>query len=189
MIIGAKITACFRRTFRRSNEHRNKASEQEPLLGQHKRLGDEIVPNGRESMAAVAPPRVRDVLNFQVTLNMLVYFMLAFYSLAYDQVRGASSLCSVCADTQVASPSVHAPPPSSHRPSRCLSSLQICRRLWYRCWPYRRHLHCPRSGINALTIPSVPASCALPRRSPVPADILHGLPVRLLCHAFHLSAS
>jgi hypothetical protein len=31
-------------------------------------------------------PRIRDVLTYQTTLNLVVYALLALYTLAYDQV-------------------------------------------------------------------------------------------------------
>ena len=85
-MVGAKITEWVRRMFYGSKQPKQKSAEQEPLLGQHKTVDDEIAPEDEPSVVAEPPPRVRDVLNFQVVLNMVVYFLLAFYSLAYDQV-------------------------------------------------------------------------------------------------------
>ncbi|KAF2678803.1 MFS general substrate transporter [Lentithecium fluviatile CBS 122367] len=87
LIVGAKITAWFRKTFRIAKNQNKRHGEQEPLLGHHKLVDDEeIIPKDRPIVAATKPPRVRDVLNFQVTLNMAVYFLLALYTLAYDQL-------------------------------------------------------------------------------------------------------
>jgi hypothetical protein len=87
LIVGAKITAWFRKTFHLSKKTNGSCSEQEPLLGQRKGLNDEQLgaENGGSKIPAAAPS-MREVLNFQVTLNMVVYFLLALYTLAYDQV-------------------------------------------------------------------------------------------------------
>lgn len=84
---GAKLTSLFRKTFGlRKTEPLN--DEREPLLRQAKVAQDE-----EEQLHGVAndiikekAPRIRDVLSYQTSLNLLVYTLLAFYTMAYDQL-------------------------------------------------------------------------------------------------------
>lgn len=88
-MIGAKITTWVRRTLNISNPQ-EKHPEREPLLAHQKTVGDEeavAAPIGTlESVIAVESPKLRDVLSYQTTLNLVVYTLLALYTLAYDQV-------------------------------------------------------------------------------------------------------
>jgi hypothetical protein len=88
LIMGAKMTAWFRNTFNLTKRQKRLHAEHEPLLS-HQKLNDD------EETAAEAPvpirrpqeaPSIRDVLSYQTTLNLVVYTLLAFYTLAYDQV-------------------------------------------------------------------------------------------------------
>jgi hypothetical protein len=87
--MGAKLTAWFRKTFHLKKHQKKLHPEHEPLLS-HQKL------NSDEEIAAETPvpirkpqeaPSIRDVLSYQTTLNLVVYTFLAFYTLAYDQVR------------------------------------------------------------------------------------------------------
>jgi hypothetical protein len=55
-------------------------NEREPLLSQHKVIDGSPVKKKTEA------PRIRDVLTYQTTLNLLVYTILALYMLAFDLV-------------------------------------------------------------------------------------------------------
>lgn len=63
--------------------------EQEPLLN-HRRaaVDEEALP---KNPVIEKPPKVRDVLTFQTTMNLVVYTLLALYTLTYDQVRRPSA--------------------------------------------------------------------------------------------------
>jgi hypothetical protein len=87
--MGAKLTAWFRKTFHLKKRQKKLHAEHEPLLSHQKS-------NSEEGFAAETPvpirktqeaPSIRDVLSYQTTLNLVVYTFLAFYTLAYDQVR------------------------------------------------------------------------------------------------------
>jgi MFS family permease len=88
---GAKITAFFRKTIRTGTGSQYATDEHEPLLGPQKALAQTEATEGLASeVIKEGSPRIRDVLTYQTTLNLVVYTLLAFYTLAYDQV---SSLC------------------------------------------------------------------------------------------------
>ncbi|KAL6702787.1 hypothetical protein ACN47E_000923 [Coniothyrium glycines] len=85
---GARITAFFRRTFALEQKRNLHTAEREPLLGQQKAVDNPATP-----FAAVVndivkndKPKIRDVLTYQTTLNLVVYTLLALYTLAYDQL-------------------------------------------------------------------------------------------------------
>ncbi|KAH7406449.1 major facilitator superfamily domain-containing protein [Phaeosphaeria sp. MPI-PUGE-AT-0046c] len=86
---GAKLTSLVRRTFGVGKEKKSINDEREPLLnGQTKVSEDE-----QEQLLGVASdiikekaPRIKDVLSYQTSLNLLVYTLLAFYTMAYDQL-------------------------------------------------------------------------------------------------------
>lgn len=85
---GAKLTSLFRKTFGLRKKE-GLIDEREPLLGQAKIAQDED-----EQLHGVAndiikkkAPKIKDVLSYQTSLNLLVYTLLAFYTMAYDQVR------------------------------------------------------------------------------------------------------
>jgi hypothetical protein len=101
LIVGAKITAWVRRTFSRSKKVDGGSGEHEALLGQHKnQYAGDTAPKGKRNVKPMAQPTMREVLDFQVTLNMVVYFLLAFYSIAYDQVYEFPRIASVHTDTK-----------------------------------------------------------------------------------------
>ncbi|OAK94159.1 MFS general substrate transporter [Phaeosphaeriaceae sp. SRC1lsM3a] len=85
---GAKLTSFVRKTFGLGKEKESLGTEREPLLTQAKVSHDED-----EQLHGVAldiikeeAPRIRDVLSYQTSLNLLVYTLLAFYTMAYDQL-------------------------------------------------------------------------------------------------------
>lgn len=93
LILGARITSWYRRTFNRPHKEKKLSSEREPLLGQPKLTCDEendLVLS--DATIRERPPRMMEVLSPQTTLNLVVYALLAMYSIAYDQVSRASPL-------------------------------------------------------------------------------------------------
>jgi hypothetical protein len=67
------------------NKQRKGSSESEPLLGQQK--ADQNEPQDvTHEVVKQAAPKVRDVLTYQTSLNLLVYTLLAMYTQAYDQL-------------------------------------------------------------------------------------------------------
>jgi hypothetical protein len=86
LILGNKISTFIRKTLRLPGTNKEKMPETEPLLGAP---GHVQSANDEESHPSPEPegkPRVKDILSNQVVLNLLVYTMLALYSLAYDQL-------------------------------------------------------------------------------------------------------
>ncbi|PVH95967.1 MFS general substrate transporter [Periconia macrospinosa] len=87
LIVGAKITSWYRRTFNRPRQEKKLPREREPLLAQPKLTADEendlVLP---DAVVREEPPRMREVLSYQTTLNLVVYSLLAMYSIAYDQL-------------------------------------------------------------------------------------------------------
>ena len=87
LVVGAKITAFVRRVLH-IPKRQKKIAEQEPLLGPAKIVDDEeAAPKGTNAPVKNEAPKLSEVMSYQTTLNLLVYFLLALYSLAYDQVR------------------------------------------------------------------------------------------------------
>jgi MFS family permease len=85
---GARLTAFIRRSFPMAKKDKHLHNEHEPLLGQQKVFNNETdSPLGVASeIVKEDAPKIRDVLTYQTTLNLVVYTLLAFYTLAYDQV-------------------------------------------------------------------------------------------------------
>lgn len=84
---GEKITQFARKTFRLKRREKCGDGESEPLLGQRK--VDSDTPGDSNLVGEVnkkARPTVRDVLTYQTTLNLIVYTLLALYTLAFDQL-------------------------------------------------------------------------------------------------------
>jgi MFS family permease len=86
--IGGRVTAFVRGLLPFTNKGKGTNNERDPLLVQQKSLAVNA-----EQMSGVASeiigeesPKIRDVLTYQTTLNLVVYTLLAFYTLAYDQV-------------------------------------------------------------------------------------------------------
>ncbi|KAF2644468.1 MFS general substrate transporter [Massarina eburnea CBS 473.64] len=88
LIIGAKLTAWIRKIFNiTGTQMPTRPAEQEPLLGQQKLTEDEEAdPVSMKKVIKEPPPRVVDVLSFQTTMNLVVYTLLALYSIAFDQL-------------------------------------------------------------------------------------------------------
>lgn len=82
---GARLTAFVRGLLGRGRND----GEREPLLGGHhqKKTTDSTV----GATTKPSKPRIRDVLTYQTTLNLVVYTLLALYSIAYDQVSQPAS--------------------------------------------------------------------------------------------------
>ncbi|KAF2815888.1 MFS general substrate transporter [Mytilinidion resinicola] len=93
IVLGKKLTAYFRRVVRTLTRKENTDREREPLLNK-KSPGPATRPiDDEESFAAnltstvQAPkPTYKDVLTTQTSLNLLVYALLALYSIAFDQL-------------------------------------------------------------------------------------------------------
>lgn len=81
---GAKIVAFVRKPLGFADNDKLHDDEHEPLLGQRKVLHDET--EQPLSKVIEEAPKMKDVLTYQTTLNLLVYAFLALYTLAYDQV-------------------------------------------------------------------------------------------------------
>ncbi|KAF9732676.1 hypothetical protein PMIN06_002869 [Paraphaeosphaeria minitans] len=87
LIIGARITFFVRKVLHISKKQKKINSEQEPLLGQAKVIRDEEAgPNGTDTPIDEGRPKLGDVLTYQTVLILVVYTLLAFYTLAYDQI-------------------------------------------------------------------------------------------------------
>jgi hypothetical protein len=86
--MGAKLTAFIRKTFSRAQNKESINGEREPLLRQQKKIngGAEQNQDVPSEITDEEPPKLRDILTYQTTLNLVVYTLLAFYTLAYDQV-------------------------------------------------------------------------------------------------------
>lgn len=115
--MGAKITALFRRARNTPSNGSKLLTEEEPLLASTKAPDvSDLAPKVKHDIPIAAPPRIRDVLSYQVVLNMCIYFVLAFYSLAYDQVCGnfRSHLRALEADCPLAAACLYAPPHAKH---------------------------------------------------------------------------
>jgi MFS family permease len=87
LITGAKITAWVRKIFHMP-EQQTDNTEREPLLAHKKAVDDEEQPSSDTpaNITPQGPPKLREVLNYQTTLNLVAYTLLALYSLAYDQL-------------------------------------------------------------------------------------------------------
>lgn len=85
---GAKLTAFFRKFLRMPVAEEPAGSEREPLLPQQKAVdGESASTLGVASdILKEKAPKIRDVLTYQTTLNLVVYTLLALYTLAYDQL-------------------------------------------------------------------------------------------------------
>ncbi|KAF2875986.1 major facilitator superfamily domain-containing protein [Massariosphaeria phaeospora] len=88
LVIGAKLTAWVRKTYYLWRPRTKEEPERESLLAHHKPHHDEETGNDISSIMVErqVAPGMREVLTFQTTLNLVVYTMLALYSLAYDQL-------------------------------------------------------------------------------------------------------
>ena len=85
---GARLTAAVRRLLKPKSKSGSLGSEREPLLAHQKAINNQTpVVDADVALKKPAKPRIRDVLTYQTTLNLVVYTILALYSIAYDQVR------------------------------------------------------------------------------------------------------
>lgn len=76
----------IRKVLRLPGTNKEKMSETEPLLGTPAHVHSVNDEESSPSAVREGKPKVKDILSNQVVLNLLVYTMLAFYSIAYDQV-------------------------------------------------------------------------------------------------------
>jgi MFS family permease len=84
---GTRLVAFVRRTFQGTKGHGIPNDEREPLMGRPKANGEtDSIQGVASEIIKEDAPRIWDVLNYQTTLNLVVYTLLAFYTLAYDQV-------------------------------------------------------------------------------------------------------
>lgn len=82
---GARLIASIRKLLGVGNKGDPLEPEREPLLGQQKAINGTA--DATVAVTKAEKPRIRDVLTYQTTLNLVVYTLLALYSIAYDQVR------------------------------------------------------------------------------------------------------
>ncbi|KAJ4368599.1 hypothetical protein N0V86_009506 [Didymella sp. IMI 355093] len=84
---GTKLVASIRNLIGVGKKDRDLEPEQEPLLGHQKAVkGNSASADGPVTLTKPDKPRIRDVLTYQTTLNLVVYTLLALYSIAYDQL-------------------------------------------------------------------------------------------------------
>jgi MFS family permease len=85
---GARLTTFVRRIICLPNTQKKGPPEREPLLGQQKTHANEAIEpqDVTHEVVKQAAPKVRDVLTYQTSLNLLVYTLLAMYTQAYDQL-------------------------------------------------------------------------------------------------------
>lgn len=126
--VGEKITQFVKRVLGLKRDEIEEQGEREPLLGQHK-VDDEMAVARGNAKQVVNPdkPRIQDVLTYQTTLNLVVYTLLALYTLAFDQVSPTalpllsptpsnSDPRASCFQCSCITPSSHATPPPSRYP-------------------------------------------------------------------------
>lgn len=85
---GAKIVAFARKTFNIPEKTEDIIPEREPLLKQQETFDNEApAPLGvANEIIKEDSPKIQDVLTYQTTLNLVVYTLLALYTLAFDQL-------------------------------------------------------------------------------------------------------
>ncbi|KAF9690561.1 hypothetical protein EKO04_011483 [Ascochyta lentis] len=83
---GTKLTAYVRRLLGINRKGDFDEPEREPLLGQQKKADSRSTAAGNTTVVKAEKPRIRDVLTYQTTLNLVVYTLLALYVIAYDQL-------------------------------------------------------------------------------------------------------
>lgn len=84
---GARLAASVRKLLGIKQKSDPLEPEREPLLGQQKAAGNSpATVSATAALTKPEKPRIRDVLTYQTTLNLVVYTLLALYSIAYDQV-------------------------------------------------------------------------------------------------------
>lgn len=93
--IGAKISRTARKVCGLRDATKDPENENEPLLGRQKadnNPAEPFVPTRRE-VIKTEKPKIRDVLNYQTTLNLVVYFSMSLFIIAYDQVQLVHPFC------------------------------------------------------------------------------------------------
>ncbi|KAF3051275.1 hypothetical protein E8E11_010716 [Didymella keratinophila] len=84
---GARLVASIHKLLGIEKKKGSLESEREPLLGQQKVVnGASATVDDAIIMTKSEKPGIRDVLTYQTTLNLVVYTILALYSIAYDQL-------------------------------------------------------------------------------------------------------
>lgn len=84
---GTRLTTAVRKLLGIYRKGQSLEPDREPLLGQQKAVDTApTAVNAAVASAKTEKPRIRDVLTYQTTLNLVVYTLLALYSIAYDQV-------------------------------------------------------------------------------------------------------
>ncbi|KAF3003151.1 hypothetical protein E8E13_008878 [Curvularia kusanoi] len=83
---GARLMASVRRILGIKGKI-NHIGEREPLLARQKATDNPATAiDASVTVTKPSKPRIRDVLTYQTTLNLVVYTLLALYSIAYDQL-------------------------------------------------------------------------------------------------------
>ncbi|KAF2265523.1 MFS general substrate transporter [Lojkania enalia] len=88
LMIGNKITAWVHKVFNIPKQQKKRHSEREPLLPTPKVADDEEATSNSDIKKPEihGKPKLRDVLSYQTSLNLIVYVFLALYTIAYDQL-------------------------------------------------------------------------------------------------------
>jgi MFS family permease len=90
---GTRLVTSIRKLLGIEKKSSNLGSEREPLLGQQKAVnGASATVDNSVVVTKPEKPTIRDVLTYQTTLNLVVYTILALYSIAYDQVSECMGL-------------------------------------------------------------------------------------------------
>ena len=89
---GARLVASIHKLLGIKKTNGSLEPEREPLLGQQKAVnGGSATVDDSGIVTKPEKPGIRDVLTYQTTLNLVVYTILALYSIAYDQVSECTS--------------------------------------------------------------------------------------------------
>jgi MFS family permease len=82
---GRILIAFVRRTLGRGGKNERTGAEHEPLLKRQK-VANEEREQSQRATSKKDSPRIWDVLTFQTSLILVIYTLLAFFTLAFDQV-------------------------------------------------------------------------------------------------------
>lgn len=183
---GAKLTSFVRKTFGLGKEKDSLGTEREPLLTQAKVSHDED-----EQLHGVAldiikeeAPRIRDVLSYQTSLNLLVYTLLAFYTMAYDQVSFFHPMRTLT-NIVPAFTCLYASSSAISWRSRRKTPFQVPRRIWHRLPAHWSHIHHFRDRLDRVAVRILPAHRSLSWRTPLPTHLAPHFPLRIFPHPFH----
>ena len=173
----------------RSEGKEEELGERAPLLGQSK-VNDEMPAPPGIANQAMEPttPRMRDVLTYQTMLNLVVYTLLALYTLAFDQVCLTTFPLLPWPALLTGAPAaacVHAPPAPSRRLGFLLAATEVLGRFRHRCAAHRGHLHPFRHQQHGMSVPGVSTACPATWGALLSAHRVPHLPRRLLCDAVH----